>query len=135
MALAVQGLSQKRPVYSDKDWDSTLLMHVQVKGAGYNISCQRMGPEEAIGQGQGQQQHTLNVYRSKVQGIMLAVKGWGQKKPWERDRDNTLLTHVQVKGAWCNISCQRTGPQEAIGQGQGQRQHTLNACMGQRSMG
>ena len=93
MALAVQGLSQKRPVYSDKDWDSTLLMHVQVKGAGYNISCQTTGPEEAIGQGQGQ--HTLNACTGQRTGAKaLAVKGQNQ------DKYSTYLLHVQVNGVW-----------------------------------
>ena len=126
MALAVQGLSQKRPVYSDKDWDSTLLMHVQVKGAGYNISRQRTGPEEAIGQGQGQQQHTLNTYRSKVQGVPLAVKGQGHKKPWTRTGTAHTERMYRSKEHGLTFSRQRMGPEEAMGQGQGQ--HTLNAC-------
>ena len=46
------------------------------------------------------------MYRSKVQGITLAVKGQGQKKPWDKDRDSTLLMHVQVKGAGCDVNCQ-----------------------------
>ena len=82
-------------------------MHVQVKGPGNGM------------------------YRSKEHGLTLAVKGRGQKKPWDKDSNSTLLLHVQVKGAGYNVSCQRTGPEEAMGQGQGQ--YTLNACTGQRS--
>ena len=91
MALAVQGLSQKRPVYSDKDWDSTLLMHVQVKGAGYNVSCQTTGPEEAIGQGQGQQQHTLNACQVKGAGYNVSCERTGPEEAMgQGQRQHTL---------------------------------------------
>ena len=43
----------------------------------------------------------------------------------KKDKYSTHLMHVQVKGVEYGISCERTE--------QGQEQHTVNACTGQRT--
>lgn len=71
--------------------------------------------------------------RDSTQWMHVQVRGVGYDASCEmrlavreqkKDKDSTHLMHVQVKGVEYGISCERTE--------QGQEQHTVNACTGQR---